>query len=156
MVTHEPGSTIEFHEAQAKSHPGRTAAGAESRLPGDACDRADHLGELVAAGCRGCLVDRPRERSPPQPWQQRTPEARAEAGRLHQEILPLIVFMTRHLQTHQLAVGKRFLARRLGLEEVHVRSPAATPTAFQLEEIARIGGWLGPLGGGDGLLGSPS
>ncbi|MCB9969480.1 MAG: hypothetical protein H6852_17820 [Geminicoccaceae bacterium] len=61
--------------------------------------------------------------------------------------MPLIVFMTRNLQTHQLAVGKRFVAKRLGLAEVHVRTPAATPTPFQLREVARIGDWLGPLGG---------
>ena len=40
--------------------------------------------------------------------------ALAEAERLHKEVLPLIVFMTRGIPT-LLAYGKRFMARRLGL-----------------------------------------
>ncbi len=79
-------------------------------------------------------------------WEEATDDSRAEADRLYRDILPLIVFMTRNLQTHQLAVGKRFVAERLGLDDVHVRPPAAAPTPFQLSEVNRIGGWLGPLG----------
>ncbi|MEZ5864998.1 MAG: hypothetical protein R3D25_13390 [Geminicoccaceae bacterium] len=75
----------------------------------------------------------------------RTPRRRRNGST---RVLPLIVFMTRNLQTHQLAVGKRFVAK-LGSasRRVHVRTPAATPTPFQLREVARIGDWLGPLGG---------
>jgi 4-hydroxy-tetrahydrodipicolinate synthase len=79
-------------------------------------------------------------------WLQGTDDAHAEAMGLHQQILPLIVFMTRNLQSHQLAVGKRFVAARLGLENVHDRPPALQPTSFQMEEIERLGGWLGALG----------
>lgn len=80
-------------------------------------------------------------------WQEGTSEARSRAERLHRVNLPLIVFMTRNLQSHQLAVGKRFLAHRLGLDDVHVRPPAVEPTAFQLEEVERLGAILGPLDG---------
>jgi 4-hydroxy-tetrahydrodipicolinate synthase len=80
-------------------------------------------------------------------WREGTTEAQSQAELLHRAILPLIVFMTRNLQSHQLAVGKRFLARRLGLDEVHVRPPAVEPTPFQLEEVARLGALLGPLDG---------
>jgi 4-hydroxy-tetrahydrodipicolinate synthase len=79
-------------------------------------------------------------------WQEGTATARAAAKRLHAEILPLIVLMTRNLQTHQLALGKRLVARRLGIERVHMRPPFAEPTPFALSELDEIAGWLGPLG----------
>lgn len=78
-------------------------------------------------------------------WQIGTEEACSEAERLHKEILPLLVYLTRNLQGHQLAVGKRFLARRLGLETIDSRPPAISPTPFQMAEIAHLGAWLGKL-----------
>lgn len=65
------------------------------------------------------------------------PEAVALAERLHKEILPLIVFMTRGVPGI-LCYGKRLMALRLGLAQVFDRSPALTPTAFGLAEMHRL------------------
>lgn len=73
-----------------------------------------------------------------------SPEALAEAGRLHQVVLPLIVFMTRSVPT-MLCYGKRFLAKKLGLGEPVDRLPAATPTNFGLREIESFAGTLSAL-----------
>lgn len=66
-----------------------------------------------------------------------TDEALAEAERLHREVLPLIVFMTRGIPT-LLAYGKRFMACRLGLPEPHQREPIADVTTFGLAEMDRF------------------
>ena len=68
--------------------------------------------------------------------------ARAEA--LHRSILPVIVFMSRALPL-LLAYGKRLMALRMGLAEVHPRLPEPVVTPFGLEEIARFAALLGPL-----------
>ncbi len=61
----------------------------------------------------------------------------ALAERLHKEILPLIVFMTRGVPGI-LCYGKRVMARRLGFPEVFDRAPALAPTAFGLAEMERV------------------
>jgi 2-keto-3-deoxy-L-arabinonate dehydratase len=73
-----------------------------------------------------------------------TPEARAEAIRLHREILPVIVFMMQSI-AHALCYGKRLTARRLGLPEITVREPELPPTAFGLSVLDRFHDQLGPL-----------
>jgi 4-hydroxy-tetrahydrodipicolinate synthase len=64
-------------------------------------------------------------------------ETAAMAERLHKELLPLIVFMTRSIQG-LLCYGKRVMARRLGLETVHDRPGALAPTSFGLAEMERL------------------
>lgn len=59
---------------------------------------------------------------------------RAEAEDIHRRILPAIVFMSRSVPG-MLCYGKRLMARRLGLPEVHDRIPADAPTAFGLAEL---------------------
>jgi 2-keto-3-deoxy-L-arabinonate dehydratase len=54
-------------------------------------------------------------------------EAKAEA--LHQSILPWIQYAL-HSPAHMLCYGKREFARRIGIEGVHVRAPALSPTEF--------------------------
>lgn len=66
-----------------------------------------------------------------------TPEALAEAERLHAEVLPLIVFMIRSI-AQALCYGKRFYARQIGVEIAHERAPALAPTAFGLAEMDRL------------------
>ncbi len=66
-----------------------------------------------------------------------TPEALAQAERLHAEILPLIVFMIRSIG-QALCYGKRFTARQIGVEVVHERQPSQAPTAFGLAESDRL------------------
>jgi 2-keto-3-deoxy-L-arabinonate dehydratase len=58
-----------------------------------------------------------------------TPAGEAEAERIHHEILPLLHFMT-HSPEHMLCYGKRFMAKRLALPEIHPRSPCILPTPF--------------------------
>jgi 2-keto-3-deoxy-L-arabinonate dehydratase len=70
-------------------------------------------------------------------FMQGTPDALAEAERLHREVLPLIVFMTRGIPT-LLAYGKRFMARRLQLSEPVQREPVAGVTDFGLAEMHRL------------------
>jgi 4-hydroxy-tetrahydrodipicolinate synthase len=70
-----------------------------------------------------------------------SPEALAEAERLHKELLPLIVYMIRSIPA-LLCYGKRFMAERLELAEVFDRAPAISPTAFGLSEMKRLLGDL--------------
>ena len=66
-----------------------------------------------------------------------SPEALAEAERLHAEVLPLIVFMIRSI-SQALCYGKRFYARQLGIDVVHEREPGQAPTPFGLAEMDRL------------------
>lgn len=65
------------------------------------------------------------------------PAATAIAERLHKEILPLVVFMTRGVPGI-LCYGKRVMARRLGFREVFDRAPSIAPTTFGLAEMDRV------------------
>ncbi len=71
-------------------------------------------------------------------WQDGSEAARARAMQLHKETLPLIVLTTRHLQSHQIPIGKHLLARRLGLGPVHARAPAAKASPFALQMAERL------------------
>jgi 4-hydroxy-tetrahydrodipicolinate synthase len=66
-----------------------------------------------------------------------SPEALAEAERLHKELLPLIVYMIRSIPA-LLCYGKRLMAERLGLSEVIDRAPAINPTEFGLLEMRKL------------------
>jgi dihydrodipicolinate synthase/N-acetylneuraminate lyase len=59
-----------------------------------------------------------------------------EAERLYRELAPLIMFLMQSVGQF-LCYGKRLTARRLGLAEVHDRTPAQAPTAFGLACLAR-------------------
>ncbi|WP_108663370.1 dihydrodipicolinate synthase family protein [Acuticoccus kandeliae] len=59
----------------------------------------------------------------------------AEAERLHEMILPAIVFMSRSIPG-MLCYGKRLMAEKLGLP-VHDRAPFLAPTPFGMEEMGR-------------------
>lgn len=67
----------------------------------------------------------------------RGPGGLEEARRLHQRILPAIVFVN-HALPFQLCYGKRALARRMGIAEVHDRGPSLRPTAFGLAELEAL------------------
>lgn len=70
-------------------------------------------------------------------FRQGTAQSLAYAERLHKEVLPLIVFMTRGVPGI-LCYGKRLMARRLGLGEPRDRLPALEPTPFGLAEMNRL------------------
>lgn len=72
--------------------------------------------------------------------------ALAEAERLHRQVLPLIVFMSQSL-AGMLCYGKRLIARRLGISEIHPRGEEMRPSAFGLAEVERLTADLPPLGG---------
>lgn len=70
--------------------------------------------------------------------------AESEAERRYREILPLIVFLMSSIDTF-VCYGKRIVARRLGLGDVHDRAPCQRPTDFGLEMMQRLSAMLGPL-----------
>lgn len=66
-----------------------------------------------------------------------SPAAQDAAERIHVELLPLIIFMTRNIQG-LVYYGKRLMARRLSLGMVHDLAPVHAPTAFGLAEMERL------------------
>ena len=72
-----------------------------------------------------------------------TPEAEAEAERLYREILPLITLLMTTIENF-LCYGKRIVARRLGIAEIHGRQPFQSPTPFGLAAIERASAFLKP------------
>lgn len=75
---------------------------------------------------------------------QGTPEAVAEAERMHRELLPLLVFMMSSVENF-IAYGKRLMARRLGLEHGHARQPSLPVSEFGMQVMAHWAEQLGPL-----------
>jgi 4-hydroxy-tetrahydrodipicolinate synthase len=75
-----------------------------------------------------------------------SPEAVAEAERLHREILPLIVFMMSSVENF-IAYGKPLLAQRLGLKNGAARQPSVPVSDFGLSIVAKWAERLGPMGG---------
>ena len=63
-------------------------------------------------------------------------EDEERAGDSYRDLLPLLVFLMQSLDT-LLCYGKRLAARRLGLENVHDRSPALRPTPLGLANLDR-------------------
>jgi 4-hydroxy-tetrahydrodipicolinate synthase len=70
-----------------------------------------------------------------------TPEAEAEAERLYRQILPLITLLMTTIENF-LCYGKRIVARRLGLAEIHGRAPFQSPTPFGLAATQRAAAFL--------------
>lgn len=69
----------------------------------------------------------------------------AEADRLYREILPLITLLMTSVENF-LCYGRRIVARRLGISEIHVRQPSQAPTPFGLAAMERASSFLGPYG----------
>jgi 4-hydroxy-tetrahydrodipicolinate synthase len=67
-----------------------------------------------------------------------------EADAHYQAMLPLVTFMMSSIDTF-VCYGKRIVARRLGLGEVHDRAPAQRPTPFGLAMMERFLARLPPL-----------
>ena len=66
------------------------------------------------------------------------------AERTYREVLPVMVFVMQSLDT-LVCYGKRIAGWRLGLEEVHDRTPCLAPDPFGLACARRYADWLGPL-----------
>ena len=66
------------------------------------------------------------------------------AEEIYQKILPAIVFTLQSLDT-LICYGKRIAALRLGLSDVHDRTPALAPTEFGMACARRYADMLGPL-----------
>jgi 2-keto-3-deoxy-L-arabinonate dehydratase len=73
-----------------------------------------------------------------------TPAGEAEAERIHREILPLLHFTT-HSPEHMLCYGKRLMAKRLGLPEIHPRMPFIWPSSFGTVVADKLGSGLPAL-----------
>ena len=71
------------------------------------------------------------------------PAAAEKAQALYREVLPLLTFIMQSMDQF-LCYGKRLIARRLGLGEVHDRAPAQAPTPFGLDCLERHAARLGP------------
>jgi 4-hydroxy-tetrahydrodipicolinate synthase len=67
-----------------------------------------------------------------------------EAEQIYREILPAIVFTMQSVD-HLVCYAKRIAALRLGLGDVHDRSPGLSPTAFGMQCAHRYAADLGPL-----------
>ncbi len=70
-------------------------------------------------------------------YRKGTPEALAEAERLHEAVLPLIVFMIRTIE-QALCYGKRFYARQAGIDIAFERDAAQSPTPFGISEMNQL------------------
>jgi len=68
-------------------------------------------------------------------------DAGAEA--LYREILPLVAYVMQTLDQF-LCYGKRLMAKRMGMSQVHDRSPSLAPSAFGLASLDRHAAGLGP------------
>ena len=73
-----------------------------------------------------------------------TPEAVAEAERLHRDLLPLIVFMMSSVENF-IAYGKRLAVNRLGLTNGAARQPSVQVTEFGLQVMEHWAQKLGPF-----------
>lgn len=67
-------------------------------------------------------------------WETGRAEDRLEAERIHREILPAIVFMSRSVPG-MLCYGKRLFAEQIGIDVGFDRAPALQPTDFGLSEV---------------------
>ncbi len=105
------------------------------------------LPDSLRAGCVGCIpapdLFDPQVRIY-ELIQRGRAEDWAEAEKLHQELLPLIVFMMSSVENF-IAYGKRLLAQRLGIPMGTVRGPSAPVTSFGLEIMRHWARHLGPL-----------
>ncbi|MFK7801673.1 MAG: dihydrodipicolinate synthase family protein [Anaerolineae bacterium] len=75
---------------------------------------------------------------------QGTPEAVAEAERIHRELLPLLVFMMSSVENF-IAYGKNLMAKRLGLKNGKARQPSVPVTEFGLQVVSHWAEHLGSL-----------
>ena len=64
-------------------------------------------------------------------------QAQAAAERIHQALLPEIIFMTRNVPG-LVYYGKRLFASKLGITTLHDLGPTIKPTAFGLSETTRL------------------
>ncbi|QEX18755.1 dihydrodipicolinate synthase family protein [Hypericibacter terrae] len=72
------------------------------------------------------------------------PDSMAEAERLYQSVLPLLVFLMESMGTF-LIYGKQVLGHRLGIAETAPRAPSGAATRFGLETARRYAEMLGKL-----------
>jgi 2-keto-3-deoxy-L-arabinonate dehydratase len=71
-------------------------------------------------------------------------ESMREGEALHAAILPLLTYIMASPE-HMLCYGKRLVARRIGLNEVHPRHPCILPSTFGEKIVQRYSSALPPL-----------
>ncbi len=122
VIEQTAGKLAVFNGRGGLELPDNLRAGCAGMIPAPECfDRQARIFELMRTG---------------------NADDEAEAERIYQEILPLIVFLMQSIDNF-LCYGKRITARRLGIAEVHDRAPAQRPTAFGLACAERCSAALG-------------
>ena len=113
----ETGGTLAVLNGRAGLElPDNRRAGASGMIPGaEACDVLVRVWDALDGGDAAAVE-------------------KAEA--LYREVLPLLTFIMQSMDQF-LCYGKRLIARRLGLGEVHDRAPAQAPTPFGLACLER-------------------
>ncbi len=100
---------------------------------------------LLRAGCVGCIPAPDCVDVHVRIFEAMEAGDEALAERLYRDILPLITFVNSSVEGY-LCYGKRLVARRLGLGDVHPRCPAIEPEPQGTEIVERYAAALGPLG----------
>jgi 4-hydroxy-tetrahydrodipicolinate synthase len=104
------------------------------------------LPDNLRAGCSGMIPGAESCDVLTRVWAglQGNAQAAAQAEALYREVLPLLMFLMQSMD-QILCYGKRLLARRIGLDQVHDRAPAQAPTEFGLacleRHAARLPAW---------------
>ncbi|MEE8545762.1 MAG: dihydrodipicolinate synthase family protein [Alphaproteobacteria bacterium] len=102
------------------------------------------LTESLRAGCVGLIPGAESFDEQAAIFELMRKGAEAEAEARFRALLPLLAFLMETID-HLLCYGKRVAARRLGLAEVHDRTPALVPHPYGLEVTERLARGLGPL-----------
>ncbi len=104
------------------------------------------LPDNFRAGCRGMIPGAESCDVLASVWSglQAGGRAAEEAEARYREVLPLLTFLMQSMD-QILCYGKRLLAKRIGLDEVHDRAPAQAPNAYGLacldRHAARLPAW---------------
>jgi 4-hydroxy-tetrahydrodipicolinate synthase len=156
LALHRNHPNIRFMKAEGPA----VSVGAFAREAAKTCDVfAGHGGiewpTNLRSGCQGLIPAPELVDAQVAVWRLWSAGETERAEALHRAILPIVVFMSRSLPL-LIAYGKRLMALRMGLAEVHPRLPEVAVTPFGMEELERFAALLGPLKNAPGGVLSPA
>jgi 4-hydroxy-tetrahydrodipicolinate synthase len=145
LALHRNHPNIRFMKAEGPA----VSVGAFARAAATSCDIfAGHGGiewpTNLRSGCQGLIPAPELVDAQVAIWTLWAAGETEKAEALHRAILPVVVFMSRALPL-LIAYGKRLMAARMGLADVHPRLPETAVTPFGMEELGRFAALLGPL-----------